>query len=104
MGFIFGLLVGGMIASGGGSAMPPMLGSIPFRCLAAFDVSEADYRDCRSPSLGLELGAGSGNPCEYRDRNKSDGPCSFSRHMQWEITGLREMKKAVEQKQATVRP
>ena len=54
MGFLFGLMIGAAAMSGPGEAKP-MLGSIPFRCLAALDQGDAAYRECRRPSLGVEL-------------------------------------------------
>lgn len=100
MGFIFGLLIGSAISSGG--SVPPILGSIPFRCLAAFDVSEHEYRNCRGRSLNKELYDGGG--CDSGQRSDfNHQSCSFERNITWEIAGLREMKRAMEQKQATAR-
>lgn len=92
MGFIFGLIVGTTVA-GGSAAVPPSINSIPFRCLAAFESSELEYRSCRWPSLRRELGD---SPCGRIDIEKPDGPCSLDKHIAWEIAALRELKKAIE--------
>lgn len=96
MGFIFGLMIGSMAASGGSStALPPALGSIPFRCLYAFEQSETDYRDCRRPSLAVEM-----NICQGAGYTDATGHCSRDRHLAWELGALRELKKSIEQQQA----
>jgi hypothetical protein len=93
MGFVFGMLVGGALFSGS-SVAPPALGSIPFRCLAAFEISEAEYRDCRTLTLRREIYEGT--PCRANEMEGVAGVCSFHRHITWEIAALRELKKAVE--------
>jgi hypothetical protein len=92
MGFIFGLIVGGIVFGSDGTA-PSILGNIPLRCLHAFGVSDAEYRDCRAPSLNFEL---YNQNCPQHERAKSSGPCSLDRHIAWEIAGLRELKAAGE--------
>jgi hypothetical protein len=97
MGFIFGLIIGAAVTSGG-SVPAPMLGSIPFRCLAAFDISEAEYRQCRTISLQREIYEGT--PCRRHNMSDPADPCSFDKAITWEIAGLREMKAAMQQKQS----
>lgn len=97
MGFLFGLLIGAAASSGG--SLPPSFGTIPFRCLAAFDISEADYRVCRRNSLRAEIFNG---PCNYGDLDKPDGPCSIEKHFAWEIAGLRDLKHAIEARRTPV--
>lgn len=93
MGFIFGLLIGGMVA-GGGHVLPPSVAAIPFRCFAAFDVSESEYRQCRRHSLQKELF----ESCTRSEvRNSDDSSCSFDRAVSWEMAALRDLKKALEQ-------
>lgn len=100
MGFIFGLIVGGALMSGGDTAVSRALGAIPFRCLAALDVSEADYQECRTPSLRVELyGQNTSGICV----SPTSTACRLDKHLAWEIAGLREMKKAIEQRQAANR-
>lgn len=58
MGFLFGLLMGTAIMSGGTQTqiqMQQMLSQIPLRCFAALDISDAAYRDCRILSMRAEL-------------------------------------------------
>ena len=93
MGFIFGLLVGAAISSGGGST-PPILGSIPLRCLAALDVSDDAYRTCRGRSLSRELY--DRDQCDSRDRANEKSECYLPLNLTWEIAGLRQMQKANE--------
>ena len=95
MGFIFGLMIGAA-ATSGSPHVPPMLGSIPFRCLAAFEISEADYRQCRAVSLRREIYEGT--PCRNNEMADPANPCSIDKALTWEIAGLREMKKALETK------
>lgn len=94
MGFLFGLMIGGMAASGGGA---PALnfGTIPFRCLSAFSVSEADYRGCRVMSLTNDLYQAG---CDRERRDAVSGGCSIEQNMKWEITGLRDLKAAMDAK------
>lgn len=94
MGFIFGLMVGSMFSGGGGTALPPSLAGIPFRCFAAFEISETDYEVCRRGSLRSEVYKGFA--CELRELDKPDGPCSYAKAIHWEIAGLRELKKAID--------
>lgn len=94
MGFLFGLFLGAAASSGGAS--PPSLGTIPFRCLAAFESSEADYRICRRNTLRHDLY--SDMPCTFPDIDKPDGACSFEKNLSWEIAGLRSLKTAIEAK------
>lgn len=94
MGFIFGLIVGGVVFGSDGTA-PSILGSIPLRCVAAFGISEAEFRECRTPSLNAELYA---QNCPRQERNRNDVPCSFDRHVTWEIAALRDIKAAAERK------
>lgn len=100
MGFIFGLLVGTALStSGTGSTAPPLLGSIPLRCLAALEVSEAEYRHCREPSLSMELyGSGNGPSCGRIDR-EGNGVCSIARHLTWEIAALKHLEQATQAQQ-----
>jgi hypothetical protein len=98
MGFIFGLMIGAMAASGG-NTLPPLLGNIPFRCLAAFETSDADYRQCRTVSLRRELWEGTG--CGHREMRDPADPCSFDKAITWEIAGLREMRRAMQQRPTT---
>ena len=97
MGFLFGLLVGGAMMSGGSSGVPS-LGAIPFRCLAAFDVSETEYRTCRRPSLKLEVWTYTG--CGLSDHNAKTGSCSVEQHLSWEANGLHDLRNAMKQKEA----
>lgn len=92
MGFLFGLMIGGMAASGGGSSLPA-LGSIPLRCLYAFEQSEQEYTECRRPSLRAEL---YGRSSYCRNENDTQPGCLWERNIVWEIRALREMKKAAE--------
>ena len=55
MGFIFGLLIGASVSGGGSASLPPSMGTIPMRCLAAFEVSDDEYKQCRDRSLTSEL-------------------------------------------------
>lgn len=95
MSFLFGLLIG-MAVSSSGSTLP-QLSTIPFRCFAALDISEAEYRDCRRSSLRAELYSNSN--CRWSEID-GDGPCSFTRNVAWEISALHELKKAAEAKAA----
>lgn len=98
-GFVFGLFIG-VLATSGGSA-PTNLGTIPFRCLAAFEVSEADYRDCRRESLRWELGQ---TRCTFSDiANSATSACSLARNLDWEIAGLRSLRAAIEHRAQGVR-
>jgi hypothetical protein len=98
MGFIFGMIVGAALSGDGSPKLPPALGSIPLRCLAAFDISEDEYRLCRMPSMAGELKLS--YYCDYSDIRSKDGnnPCGAMRHMFWEIAALRELKKAQDAK------
>ena len=96
MGFIFGLLIGSALTGTPGT-MQHAIGSIPMRCLAAIEVSDDEYRDCREPSLKQELHEGS--PCRWDDI-KGTGPCSFDRNIKWEIAALRELKSSIEANKA----
>src|SRR5687767_2697817 len=53
--FLFGAIVGAMLASGGAATIPGTspLGTIPLRCL--YVANEADYRDCRWLSMAAEI-------------------------------------------------
>ncbi len=101
MGFIFGLMLGSMASGGGSAGVPPALGSIPFRCLAAFEISDAEYRQCRTVSLRREIY--DNTPCRTNEMADPAHVCSLDKAIVWELAGLREMKKAMEQKQAAVR-
>lgn len=94
MGFLFGLLVGTSMS--GGPPVPPIMGSIPFRCLAAFEISEAEYRQCRLGTLSKELW---NQGCDDKRQNDESNTCSIGKAMGWEITALRELKRAIDQKQ-----
>jgi len=92
-GFLFGLMLG---TSMGGSHTPPaILGSIPFRCLAAFEVSEAEYNDCRRNGLREEIVKTT--PCTWTEVDSTHPRCSVDRALAWEIAGLKSLKLAVEQ-------
>lgn len=93
MGFIFGLMLGGMAAGGGGVTLPN-LGSIPFRCLSAFEVSDAAYRECRERSLSSDLMS----TCDRAERSAASGGCSITQNLKWEIAGLHQLKSAIEAK------
>lgn len=56
MSFIFGILIGATVFSGGSSgSMPFSLSEIPFRCFAALDVDDAAYKHCRRLSMALQI-------------------------------------------------
>ena len=96
MGFLFGLMIGTM-AAGGAANLPSSFGSIPFRCLAAFEISEAEYAVCRRAGLRWEIVQRSA--CTWNQLDEA-GPCSFNKALTWEIAGLRELKKAIEKQSA----
>lgn len=99
MGFIFGLMVGSAISSGGGHiALPPIIGTIPFRCLAAYEISETDYRNCRYPSLYAEIIGGQTTPCSYGSLTSEKSVCNYEMHMRYELAALAELKKATMQR------
>jgi hypothetical protein len=55
MGFLFGLLLGGALMSGGSAGgLPPSLAEIPFRCFAVVE-DQAAYFDCRRLSMTAQL-------------------------------------------------
>lgn len=110
LGFIFGLAVGGMAASGS-VATPPasvhaMLSQIPLRCYAALDESEEAYNICRRPSLIAELNTattinqGSYSTCykvwtvqgQTSDVQKSY--CDLNKNIAWEVHALRALEAA----------
>lgn len=99
MGFLFGLMIGSMVGGGGSTALPPILGAIPIRCIAALEISDAEYSDCRSVSLSQELSI----RCDRIERSERTGVCSLQRHLGWEITSIKELNKAA-QRAAAVRP
>lgn len=55
MGFLFGLMIGSAL-SGSPSQQMAILGSIPLRCLMAFDNGPEAYRNCRRLNLTYEIG------------------------------------------------
>jgi hypothetical protein len=97
VGFLFGLMLGSM-SSGGTTSLPPSLGTITFRCLAAFERNELEYELCRRSSLRFEIGKNS--TCNWEDLDKPNNPCSYKSHITWELEGLRELKKAIIAKSA----
>jgi len=101
MSFILGLAFGSMLASGpNGAAVSQMLGSIPLRCLYAFEISESDYRDCRQVSLSVELHGNGQVGCDSARRNsRSDPICSRDRHLNWEIGALRKLMEEAKKQQ-----
>jgi hypothetical protein len=66
MGFLFGLMVGGMLASGAPTAgLQTALAAIPLRCFAALDIGDAAYRDCRRATMMVEINRQSSTDSGY---------------------------------------
>lgn len=96
MSFIFGLMVGSALTSGGGNASLPNLGTIPFRCLSAFEQSEDAFRECRHRSMENDLYK---DGCDLERRRADTGGCSIKQNITWEVAGLRELKQSIEARQ-----
>jgi hypothetical protein len=92
MGFLFGLMLGSGV-SGGTISLPPSVGTIPFRCLAAFERNETEYELCRRGSLRWEIAKSSS--CNWEDLDKPNHHCWYMSHITWELQGLRELKRAI---------
>jgi hypothetical protein len=105
MGFLFGLMIGASVAGGGSSPqITAALASIPFRCIAALEVSEQDYKDCRRVGLVGELYGAPHYVC--RDSRKEPGyinGCDLDRQMGHEVRALRAMEAALKAQAAEKR-
>ena len=101
MGFIFGLLVGAALSSGGdgSSRLPPSLSQIPFRCFAAIEQSDDAYRACRRLSMAADMAQQCkmvpGRICEGRD----DYDKAIDAGLTWEIAALHKLADAAQAQQ-----
>lgn len=96
MGFIMGLVVGSALSSGGSTAIPNIPQGIPFRCLAAIEQSDSEYRNCRWASMYDELYKT--QTCGARSMEDPKSVCHIESHIKWELAALKELKAANEAK------
>lgn len=57
LGFLFGLMMGASLATSPQATLMAnqIIAQIPIRCIAAFEQSEKDFRDCRALAITAEL-------------------------------------------------
>jgi hypothetical protein len=97
MGFLFGLIVGTALSSGGDNSprLPSSLSEIPFRCLAAIEQSDAAYRDCRRLSMAAQIQQQHDvADCQVSKVCRNDIPHAVDVALDYEIAALHQLESA----------
>src|SRR5689334_7041461 len=102
MGFLFGLMVGSAMSTGGAAPAQSALSQIPIRCLSLVD-SEANYIECRFPSISKELADAALPECDKASSGSQYRACKsefVTKNIKWEIASLKELSAAASKNSA----